>query len=204
MYTFLGGLMLPVPERVILYESIRNLYFHVPMWFTMITLLLVSGVFSGIYLATNAGKNDVYAAVFAQVALIFGVFGLLTGMLWAKNTWGAYWVNDPKLNSAAIGMLIYLAYFLLRQSIDDGQKRARVSAVYNLLSLPIFIVMVFVLPRITDSLHPGNGGNPAFSQYDLDNRMRMVFYPAVIGWILLGVWIANLRYRLFMLENTNE
>jgi heme exporter protein C len=64
------------------------------------------------------------------------------------------------------------------------------------------IVLLFILPRLTDSLHPGNGGNPGFNKYDMDNQMRMVFYPAVIGWILIGVWVMQIRVRL--LEITNQ
>ena len=63
------------------------------------------------------------------------------------------------------------------------------------------ILFLIVYPRTTVSLHPGNGGNPGFNNYDLDNAMRMVFYPAVLGWILLGVWIAQIRYRWKMIEN---
>jgi heme exporter protein C len=51
-----------------------------------------------------------------------------------------------------------------------------------------------------DSLHPGNGGNPAFSSYDLDKNMRLVFYPAVIGWIMIGLWIANIAIRTSILR----
>ncbi|CAA9235376.1 MAG: Cytochrome c-type biogenesis protein CcmC, putative heme lyase for CcmE [uncultured Adhaeribacter sp.] len=60
--------------------------------------------------------------------------------------------------------------------------------------------MLFILPRLTDSLHPGNGGNPGFSSYDLDNNMRMVFYPAVIAWTLLGIWLVNVKARLEILQ----
>jgi len=60
---------------------------------------------------------------------------------------------------------------------------------------------LFILPRMTDSLHPGNGGNPGFNSYDLDSSMRLVFYPAVLAWILVGVWIANLKFRLRLIEN---
>jgi heme exporter protein C len=63
------------------------------------------------------------------------------------------------------------------------------------------IVLLFILPRLTDSLHPGNGGNPGFGGYDLDSRMRTVFYPACMGWILIGVWISTLRYRIRLIEN---
>jgi heme exporter protein C len=157
------------------------------------------------FLSKQKMENDLQSAAYANVGLFFGVMGLITGMIWAKNTWGTYWTNDPKLNSAAIGMLIYLAYVVLRSSIEDEEKRARVSAVYNIFSFPIFCVLIFVLPRLTDSLHPGNGGNPGFNSYDLDNRLRMVFYPAVIGWTLIGFWLANItiRYKKLSFNQTN-
>lgn len=62
-------------------------------------------------------------------------------------------------------------------------------------------VFIMILPRLTDSLHPGNGGNPAFGKYDLDNNMRMVFYPAVIGWVLFSYWLYELRHRISVLNN---
>jgi heme exporter protein C len=62
------------------------------------------------------------------------------------------------------------------------------------------MVLIFVIPRLTDSLHPGNGGNPGFNQYDLDSRLRMVFYPAVIGWVLLGFWVSEISIRIKTLE----
>ncbi len=202
-YTLFMGFLGEVPARVILNESIRNLYFHVPMWFGMVGLLIASAVYSIRQLSSkNPGnlKNDIYAAEFTNSAILFGFLGLLTGMVWAKFTWGDYWTNDPKLNGVAIGMLIYMAYIVLRKAIEDEEKKARVSAVYNVFSFPIFIVLIFILPRLNvDSLHPGNGGNPAFSNYDLDSNMRLVFYPAVIAWFLLGLWITTLRVRYRLL-----
>jgi heme exporter protein C len=59
----------------------------------------------------------------------------------------------------------------------------------------MYIAFIFVIPRLTDSLHPGNGGNPAFSSYDLDNTLRLFFYPATIGWIALSMWMAGLWIR---------
>jgi heme exporter protein C len=201
LYALVGGLLLPVPDLPILEQSIRNLFYHVPMWFGMTLLLLASTVYSIKFLSNQNLENDIKSAAYANAGIWFGVMGLITGMIWAKNTWGTYWTNDPKLNSAAIGMLIYLAYTVLRSSIDDEEKRARVSAVYNVFSFPIFCVLVFILPRLTDSLHPGNGGNPGFNSYDLDSRLRMVFYPAVIGWSIIGFWIADLSIRYKNLEN---
>jgi heme exporter protein C len=93
-----------------------------------------------------------------------------------------------------------MAYFVLRNSFTDMDKRARVSAVYNVFAFVIVIPILFVIPRMTDSLHPGNGGNPGFNTYDLDSNLRMVFYPAVVGWCLLAVWLLNLRVRMKRIE----
>ena len=97
-------------------------------------------------------------------------------------------------------MLIYFAYLVLRNGIKDDEKRAKISAVYTIFAFSLMIPLIFVLPRMVDSLHPGNGGNPGFNAYDLDNRMRMIFYPAVIGWFLLGKWISELKYRTDILH----
>jgi heme exporter protein C len=195
-YTVVAGFLLNVPRLAILNESIRNLYFHVPMWFGMIIIMLVSVVYSIRYLQRSAQKFDDFAVSAAHTGIVFGLLGLVTGMTWARYTWGAWWVNDPKLNGAAIGLLIYSAYIVLRNSLEDEQQRARISAIYNIFAFSTLVPLLFILPRLTDSLHPGNGGNPGFSSYDLDSKMRMVFYPAVIGWTLLGVWITQLSYRL--------
>ena len=199
-YTIFAGLLFEVPHLPILHETIRNLYFHVTMWFSMIILLIISVVNSVIYLSKFNLKNDVVASESAKVGMLFGLNGLVTGMLWAKFTWGAYWVNDTKLNGAAATILVYSAYFLLRNSVEDEHKRAKLSSVYSIFALAMMFVFIMVLPRLTDSLHPGNGGNPGFSNYDLDNQMRWVFYPAVIGWTLLGVWILQLRTRIKSIE----
>lgn len=183
------------PFKSILYETIRNLNFHVTMWFALLFCMLVSVIKSVRFLSKGDLQDDREALEGVNTGLLFGVLGLITGSVWARFTWGAWWVNDTKLNGAAISVLIYLAYLLLRSSINEEQKRARIVAVYNIFAFVMLIVFIQVLPRMTDSLHPGNGGNPAFSQYDLDNNMRMIFYPAVLGWILIGAWIINIRSR---------
>lgn len=200
VYTIIGGLLFDVPRLNILNETIRNMHFHVPMWFGMIILLLASMVYAILYLKNNNTKADIYSANLAKVGLIFGVLGLVTGMIWAKYTWGDWWSGDPKQNATAIGMLIYLAYFVLRGSLEDPDQKARISSVYNIFAFASLIPLLFILPRMTDSLHPGNGGNPGFNTYDLDSRLRLVFYPAIVGWTLLGVWIASLKIRFDVLK----
>lgn len=204
LYALVGGLLLDVPRLDILNETIRNLYYHVTMWFGMMIIMIISFVSSIRYLNGYQKNFDDLALTSAQVGLFLGVLGIATGSIWAKFTWGTYWVSDPKLNGAAVTLLIYLAYLVLRNSMDEEQKRAKIAAVYNIFAFVMLVVFLVVLPRMTDSLHPGNGGNPGFSAYedDLDSTMRMVFYPAIIGWTLLGVWIMNIKLRLIAVKNT--
>lgn len=203
-YTLIAGLLGKVPAMAILNETIRNMYFHVTMWFAMMILMIVSLVNSIRYLGDFNLQADVRAEESARVGMVFGVLGILTGMIWAKYTWGAWWVNDVQLNGAAGTLLVYSAYFLLRGSLEDEQKRAKLAAVYSIFAFAMMVVFIIVLPRMTDSLHPGKGGNPGFSSYDLDTDLRKVFYPAIIGWTLLGVWIMNLRIRYRKLLQQNE
>ncbi|PRY52708.1 heme exporter protein C [Arcticibacter pallidicorallinus] len=201
LYSAIAGFLGEVPQLPILHESIRNLYFHVPMWFSMVILYLISVIYSVKYLSSGNENHDLKSVEYVNAGVVFGFLGLATGMIWGNYTWGSPWPNDPKMNSSAISTLMYLAYIVLRNSLEEEQKRAKISAVYNIFAFPIMIVLLFILPRMTDSLHPGNGGNPGFSSYDLDSRMRGVFYPACLGWILLGVWIADLQFRIRKLQN---
>jgi len=202
--SLITGFLVEVPKKYIVNETIRNLYFHVPMWMGMLTVLTISVYFSIRYLRFNREEDDLAAVECVNTGLFFYVLGLCTGMFWAKFTWGEYWPNDPKLNSAAIGFLLYAAYLVMRNAIDEEQKRAKISAVYNIFAFPIMVVLLLVLPRLTDSLHPGNGGNPGFGGSDLDNKMRISFYPAMLGWSFIALWIATLRYRIRMIEYKNN
>lgn len=193
-----GGITFPF--RNILGETIRNTYFHVALWLAML-LLFIGSIYHAIrYLRRRESRHDTWSASLTAVGVIFGLLGLLTGAIWAKNTWGAYWSWDVKQNMTAIALLIYLAYFVLRASFEDPEQKARIAAVYNIFAFAALIPLIYVIPRLTDSLHPGAGGNITFGSQDLDNTMRMVFYPAVIGWTLIGLWLTTLNFRLKRLQ----
>lgn len=184
-----------------MHETIRNTFFHVAIWMAMFGLALVAFIFSIKELIKHDPVTDAIASSFTSIAILFGLIGIATGSIWARFTWGAFWTADVKLNMAAVSILIYIAYLVLRASIQDMDQRARVSAAYNVFAFVAMIPLIFVIPRLTDSLHPGNGGNPALGGEDLDNSLRMVFYPAVIAFFCLGTWIANLRIRVLNLQN---
>ncbi|MCO6460041.1 MAG: cytochrome c biogenesis protein CcsA [Saprospiraceae bacterium] len=189
------------PFRLILEETIRNIYYHVPFWMAMIILFSISVFYSIKYLFKPESDDAYHVYAYNRVGLFFGLMGLITGAIWAKNTWGQYWSGDIKQNMTAIALLIYAAYFILWKTFKDEQIQLRVSSAFNIFAFVAMIPLIFVIPRLYDSLHPGNGGNPALGGEDLDNTMRMVFYPAVIGYTLLGLWLANLLYRMNKIEN---
>ena len=200
LYTVIAGFLTPTPRLNIVNESIRNLYYHVPMWFAMVIILLVSVIYCIRYLINGKLEDDIKASEGVNVAILLGVLGLFTGMMWANFTWGKPWHGDPKQMATLIGLLMYFAYLILRGAFQDDTQRARLSSIYNIFAFPTLVVLLYILPRMaTDSLHPGNGGNPAFGKYDLDANMRLVFYPAIIAWTLLGIWIAWVRIRIRIL-----
>jgi heme exporter protein C len=210
IYTVVGGFLMSVPALPALQETIRNLYFHVCMWFAMMILFTVSVVNSIKYLRTFNLKYDIYARHYAAVGIVMGALGYATGAIWMTYTWAdpnnpafqsfSALAREPKLIGAAIALLIYFAYMVLRDSISDLDKRARISSVYNIFAYAMLFPSIWILPRVMDSLHPGREGNPALNTSDIDSSMRIVFYPAVIGWTLLGVWIATLKIRLHLLK----
>lgn len=195
-YSVVGGFLWPVPRLHILNESIRLFYFHFPMWCAMLLLFVISVVSSIKYLRSQKISDDEYAVESAKVGMLFGVLGLLTGMLWGKATWGVFWTNDPKLNNTAISLMIYTAYFVLRSSLNDETQRGRLSAVYNIFAFCVLIPLIFILPRMVDSLHPGNGGNPGFRLFDTSHDMKLVIYTAILAFCLLGWWLTSLLITL--------
>lgn len=200
-YVFPMAFLGTVSVQTQLQETIRNLYFHVTMWFSMFILYIVSLVYSIRFLMKQRPLDDIRAEMAARSGLVFGTVGIFTGMVWANNTWGTPWTNDPQLNGAAITMLSYTAYFILRSSVADESRKARIAAVYNIFSFFLMFVLIGILPRINTSLHPGKGGNPGFGSYDLAPGMRPIFYGSILVWTLVGVWMMQISTRIKRMED---
>ncbi|MDX1671947.1 MAG: cytochrome c biogenesis protein CcsA [Balneolaceae bacterium] len=190
-----AGFLIPIPDIPILEQSARNLFLHVPMWMTMAVCFAAGLVYSIRYLNNSGLQLDRKAASVTQVGLVFGICGLLTGSLWARFTWGTWWTfAEPRMNLAALAMLIYVAYFVLRTAFDQQEKRARIAAVYNIFAATTIPFLLYIIPRQLPSLHPGAEGNPAFSDITAP-ELRYIFYPAVIGFIGLAVWLTEILVR---------
>lgn len=201
LYTFIAGFLGGVPAKPILHETIRNFYFHVAMWFSMMIFFIISVIYSIKYLRSANAVFDIYALEYAKAGIVFGCLGVVTGSIWAGFTWGAFWSNDPKQLGAVVALLIYFAYLVLRNSMTDMDKRARIGAVYNIFAFAMLFPTLWIIPRMVESLHPGGlGGNPAFN--NIDARMNRIFWLAAVpGWTLLGVWVSTLRIRLQLIHD---
>lgn len=199
----IAGFLIPIPDIPILKQSARNLFLHVPMWFTMAVCFAAGLVYSIKYLNDPHPETDRKAETATQVGLIFGICGLLTGAVWARFTWGTWWTfAEPRMNLSALGMMIYVAYFVLRTAFDNPEKRAKIAAVFNVFAATTIPFLLYIIPRQLPSLHPGADGNPAFSEITAP-ELRYIFYPAVIGFIALSVWLSDIlnRYKRLKAES---
>jgi heme exporter protein C len=174
------------------------------MWMAMYAVFMAGVVYSIRFLNSGELKNDTKAAALTQVGILFGICGLLTGSLWARFTWGTWWTfAEPKMNLSALTLLLFVSYFILRSAVDDPKKRARLAAVYHVFAVTTVPFLLYVIPRQLPSLHPGADGNPAFSEVTAP-ELRLIFYPAVIGFIGLAVVLSNLSYRYRILQENRH
>jgi len=198
------GFSIQIPEIDILEQSARNLFLHVPMWFTMMVAFAMAFYYSVRYLNDEENIWDRKAETATAVGLMFGICGLLTGSLWARFTWGSWWTfAEPRMNLSALAMLIFVAYFILRTAFNDPEKRAKISAVYNIFGVTTIPFLLYIIPRQLPSLHPGADGNPAFSDMTAP-ELRIIFYPAVIGFIGLSIWIMDIINRYKRVKEITE
>jgi heme exporter protein C len=176
-------------------ESSRIVFFHVPTAWVATLAFLVSCVASVMYLKRRAPTDDHRAAVSAGLGLMFAVLATVTGAIFAKIMWGAYWNWDPRQTSITILLLIYAAYFALRGAVPDPEKRATLAAVYSILAFVTVPFLMFVVPRIYWSLHPD-----VITNADPDNRLDSahvrVLLASLAGFTGLYVWLYTLGSRI--------
>jgi heme exporter protein C len=193
--------LLKAPLVPILEETTRVLYFHIPSAWVTVVALGWSMVHSALYLWKRDLRNDDHAAAAAELGLLFCIAATVSGALWAKAMWGAYWNWDPRETSIFFILLLYSAYLALRGSIEGEEKRARLSAIYSVVAFVAVPFLVFVVPRMNETLHPNlivtEGGRPKF---DMDPIIRWCFLGMLAGFTVLFFWMQTLRVRVTRLE----
>lgn len=182
----------------------RIMLFHVPMaWVTVLAFLISMGY--GIrYLVKKNIDDDEKSAASAGLGLLFCVLATVTGAIWARFNWGAFWNWDPRQTSIFALLLIYGAYFALRSALDVEEKRAALSAAYAVIAGATVPFFIFVMPRLLPGLHPGSGGSGPLMGGTMNATLRIVFYASLAGFTALYFWMLNLRNRLAKLRTHHE
>jgi heme exporter protein C len=191
------------PLVPVLGPTTRVLYFHIPSAWVTVLALGWSMVHSVLYLRRRDIEHDHQAAAAAEIGLLFCVAATISGSLWAKAMWGAYWNWDPRETSIFFLLLVYGAYLALRSSIDQPERRARLSAVYSAIAFVSVPFLIFVVPRIYFTLHPDPLINPR-GKIDMDPRIRVVFFALLAGFTALFFWVQSVRVRIARLERRAE
>jgi heme exporter protein C len=135
-------------------EKARILFFHVPLAWTSVVAFVVSVYYAIRYLRAKQLDDDVRSSSAAGLGLLFCALTTLTGAIWAKFSWGSFWNWDPRETSIFVLLLIYGAYFALRSSVQEDEKKATLAAVYAIIAGVTMPFLIFVMPRIIASLHP--------------------------------------------------
>ncbi|MBW1895947.1 MAG: cytochrome c biogenesis protein CcsA [Deltaproteobacteria bacterium] len=179
-------------------QTSRILFFHVPQAWIATVSFLISMVGSAVYLARRNLKADRVAQSAAELGFLFCILATVTGSIFAKATWGSFWNWDPRETSIVIILTIYGAYFSLRSAVSDPDRCRVLAAVYSILAFVTVPFLVFVLPRITASLHPEDTMNPA--KPGMDPKTLKVFLGSLLAYTLLFVWMLRLRIRILNIE----
>jgi heme exporter protein C len=193
---------LTLPYIPQLEERARNLYFHVPMSWVAMLAYIVAMIYGVQYLRSRDMIYDNKSSSAAALGTLFTILATVTGAIWAKFNWGSFWNWDPRQTSIFILLLMYGAYFALRQAIDVSERRARLSAVYVVFAVVPAVFLMFIMPRIMDGLHPGSGNDasvgPVLSanKEELNLTKQIVFSLAFGSFTMLFFWMLSLQVRI--------
>jgi len=180
--------------------SSRILFFHVPMAWVSFVAFLAAGVWSLLYLWRRNPAHDRASQAAVELGLLFCTLATVTGALWARVQWGAYWNWDPRQTSITVVLLFYAAYTVLRGAIEDPETAARLGSAYATLGLVVSPFFFFVLPRLAAfTLHPDAVVNTQ-GTIEMDRPILLVLLAGAVGYTALFFWIHGLQTRLMALE----
>ena len=194
------------PTEMVMGDVQRVFYFHIGTAWTALMGFILAAVFSVTYLVSKKMVWDRLQVAAIEVSLVFFFITIVLGSIWARPAWNTWWTWDPRLTTAAITELIYIAYFMLRQGIDDPERRARFGAVYALiggLSAPI----TFFAIRLYRTIHPVviGGNNPeAEGGFAMSADMRVAFFFALFAFTIIFIDLFWNRIRLGALQDKVE
>jgi heme exporter protein C len=163
-------------------------YFHAPSWFVMFAGAFICGIGSTIFLFRGSRTADHYAVAGAEIAVIFGLIGMITGPLWGRKAWGVWWEWEPRLTMALIVWLTFIAYLLLRRYGGPGaDKLASGVGLFGAANIPF----VYLSVEWWRTIHPKTSVVPT-----LGPGMRGTFWFCVAAFMLLMVVLVSARVQL--------
>lgn len=184
------------PPQKQLGEVSRIFYFHVPFAWVAVLGFLTSMINSILYLKNHLFEHDIKAVCASRLGFLFCFLALISGMVFAKYSWGTFWNWDPRETSVFILILIYGAYFALRSAIDNEKRRAVFASVYSILAFCSVPFFVFVVPRVFQSLHPTDSIIDTSLKFQLPFKLLVLFLTSVLGFSFLFLWIYKLEVSL--------
>ena len=205
-----GMVLFYAPVEKVMGAVQKLFYFHVSVGWVGMLAFLAAAVCGFFFLRSGDFRWDVAGVAAVEIGVIFVTACIITGSLWAKPIWNTYWTWDPRLTTAAILVFIYIAYFLLRQGVDDPDKKARFAAVYAIIGF-VSVPLTFISIRLFRTIHPvviGSSDPAASGMFDMTYPMRVTFFVSLAAFSLLFIVLFWHRIRLgekkFALEKIRE
>jgi len=194
------------PREAVMGDVQRVFYFHVSSGWVGALAFLVTAIAGGVYLARGERRWDRVALASVEIGIIFTFANIVSGSIWARPIWNTWWTWDPRLVTATVMELIYVAYLMLRQGIEDPDRRARFGAVYGILGF-LSVPLTFLSIRIFRTIHPvviGDNDPTAQGAFDMTPRMLHAFLFSLLTFTVLYFTLLWHRLRLQALAERVE
>ena len=185
-------------------EKAKIIFFHVPTAWLAVIAFLMAMIYGVKYLKGKNLDDDAKSNAALQLGMMFCILATVTGSIWAKFTWGAFWHWDPRETSIFVLLLIYGSLFALRSAIENEDKRARLSAVYSIFSFLTVPFFIFIMPRIMTGLHPGSANDDTSGpvvDFKMNANMQLIFYLSLLSFTILYYWIWNISYKSIIIKD---
>lgn len=186
------------PREAVMGDVQRVFYFHVAAGWVGALAFLVTAIAGGIYLARGERRWDLVALASVEIGVIFTFANIVSGAIWARPIWNTWWTWDPRLVTATVMELVYIAYLMLRQGIEDPDRRARFGAVYGIVGF-LSVPLTFLSIRIFRTIHPvviGSGDPTATGAFDMSPKMRVAFFFSLFTFTFVYITVLWHRLRL--------
>lgn len=197
-FTALGMVFLYAPLEAVMNYVQKIFYFHIANAWVGMLGFLVAAIAGVAYLLKKDLKWDIVEVASVEISLVFFFIAIVSGSIWARPSWGTWWIWEPRLTTAAILELIYLAYMMLRRGIEDPERRARFSAVYTIigsLSVPVTFLSIRLLPTI----HPviiGSQTNGTSVDIAMTSPMLATMFFCLITYSVIFINLLWYRIRI--------